>query len=286
MRDAGPVIGSEALASGALNRHQLRTRYRAVFPDVYVPEDGSPSLELRTAAAWLWSRRSATVVGAAAAALHGARWIPDDVPVELLYANNRPPQGIVTRRYALADGETQTIDGLPVTTPERTAFDIGRRGAVRSAVARLDALARATGFKVDDVLRVAKCHPRSPGVRRLEAALELVDPGAQSPRESYLRLLLIDAGFPRPQTQIPVLGADGIPVAYLDLGWPEHLVAVEYDGDQHRTDRRQYVKDIRRSEMLERMGWIVVRVVAEDRPAGIIGRVRAALDASSVNSRL
>ena len=236
MRDAEPFLGSEALASGALSRHQLRTRHRAVFPDVYLRRDVEPSLEVRIAAAWVWSRRSATVVGAAAAAVHGARWIPDDVPVELVHANNRPPRGILTRRYALADGETQTIDGLPVTTPERTAFDIGRRGAVRSAVARLDALARATGFKADDVLRVAKSHPRSPGLRRLEAALELVDAGAQSPRESYLRLLLIDAGSRGRRPRYPCRGADGIPVAYLDLGWPEHMVAVEYDGDQHRTD--------------------------------------------------
>ncbi|WP_141681897.1 endonuclease domain-containing protein, partial [Mycobacterium malmoense] len=113
-----------------------------------------------------------------------------------------------------------------------------------------------------------------------------VDPGAQSPRESYLRLLLIDAGLPRPQTQIPVLGVDGMPVAYLDLGWAEDMVAVEYDGDQHRTDRGQYVKDIRRMEMLEQLGWTIVRVVAEDRPAAIVRRVRDALAASRVRSRL
>ena len=285
--DSGePFIGTDALACGALNRHQLRTRYRSVFPNVYLPNDVELSLALRIAAAWLWSNRKATIVGAAAAALHGSKWIPDGVPVELIHANTRPPRGVLTRRDALADGETQTIDGRVVTTPERTAFDVGRRGAVHSAVARLDALARATGFKVDDVLRVAKCHPRSPGLRRLEAALDLVDPGSQSPRESYLRLLLIDAGLPRPQTQMPVSGVDGMPVAYLDLGWEEHMVAVEYDGDQHRTDRRQYVKDIRRLEMLERMGWIVVRVVAEDRPAAVVTRVRAALAESSVRSGL
>jgi hypothetical protein len=278
-----PFIGSEALACGALSRHQLRTRYCPVFPNVYLPNGVRPSLEHRIVAAWLWSRRTATIVGAAAAALHGSKWIPDDVPVELNHANTRPPRGVLTRRDALAYGETQVMNGRTVTTPERTAFDIGRRGAIRSSVVRLDALARATGFKVDDVLRVAKCHPHSPGLRRLEAALELVDPGAQSPRESYLRLLLIDAGMPRPQTQIPVLGVDGIPVAYLDLGWEEHMVAVEYDGDQHRSDRRQYVKDIHRIEMLERMGWIIVRVVAEDSPGNIVRRVRAALEASSVS---
>jgi hypothetical protein len=152
-------------------------------------------------------------------------------------------------------------------------------------VVRLDALARATGFKVDDVLRVAQAHSRSPGLRRLETALELVDPGAESPRESYLRLLLIDAGFPRPQTQIPVLGVDGIPVAYLDLGWKDWMVGVEYDGDHHRTDRHQYVKDLRRLEMLQEMGWIIVRVVAEDSPARVLRRVEEAIAASSVRSR-
>ena len=286
MESGEPFIGSEALASEALSRHQLRTRYRAVFPNVYLSNDAEISLERRISAAWLWSGETATIVGAAAAALHGSKWIPDDVPIELNYANTRPPHGVLTRRDALLEGETQVMDGRAVTTPERTAFDIGRRGAVRSAVVRLDALARATGFKVDDVLRVAKCHPHSPGLRRLETALELVDPGSQSPRESYLRLLLIDAGLPRPQTQIPVVGVNGIPFAYLDLGWEEYLVAVEYDGDHHRTDRRQYVKDIRRQETLEQMGWIIVRVVAEDHPAAILRRVRAALEASSVPSRL
>jgi hypothetical protein len=277
-----PFIGSEALARGTMSRHQLRTQYRAVFPNVYLSKAVQPSLERRIAAAWLWSRGTAIIVGAAAAALHGAKWIPDDVPVELRHPNARPPRGLLTRRDGLLDGETQVIAGRSVTTPERTAFDIGRRGAVRSAVARLDALARATGFKVDDVLQIARCHPGSPGLRRLETALELVDPGAQSPRESYLRLLLIDAGLPRPQTQIPVLGEDGIPVAYLDLGWEYYRVAVEYDGDHHRIDRHQYVKDIHRLEMLERMGWTVVRVVAEHHPADILRRVRAAIAASIV----
>jgi hypothetical protein len=277
-----PFIGSEAVARGALTRQQLRMHYRTVFPNVYIGRDVQPTLEQRTAAAWLWSGRRATVAGAAAAALHGAGWIPDDVPVELVHTNPRAPHGVLTRRGVLHDGETQTIAGYPVTTPERTAFDIGRRGAVHSAVARLDALARATGFKVEEVLRVAENHPRAPGLRCLEAALELVDPGAQSPRESYLRLLFIDAGLPRPQTQIPVLGVDRVPIAYLDIGWQEWLVAVEYDGDQHRSDRRQYVKDIRRTERLQEMGWTVVRVVAEDSPAAVLRRVRAAIASSAV----
>ena len=204
-----PFVGSEALARGLLSRHQLRTQYRAVLPNVYLPKQIQPSLGQRIAAAWLWSDRRGIIAGNAAAALHGAKWIDDNVPVELIHANPRAPQGVLTRRDVLLEGEVQTLAGRAVTTPERTAFDIGRRALPRSAVARLDALARATGFKVDSVMGIAACHRGARGLRQLETVLELVDPGAQSPRESYLRLLLIDAGLPRPHTQIPVFGVDG-----------------------------------------------------------------------------
>jgi hypothetical protein len=112
--------------------------------------------------------------------------------------------------------------------------------------------------------------------------LSLVDGGAASPRESRIRLLLIDAGFPRPETQIPVL-IGSRPVAFLDMGWPDFMVAVEYDGDHHRKDRRQYVKDISRLRMLEQLGWIVIRVIAEDRPSDVIARVEAALISRGCN---
>jgi very-short-patch-repair endonuclease len=102
-----------------------------------------------------------------------------------------------------------------------------------------------------------------------------MDSGAQSPKESWLRLVLLDAGLPRPATQIRV--TDGRFVAYLDMGWEQPMVAVEYDGEQHRTDRSQYVKDIRRAEMLSRLGWIVIRVINEDRPHVIVQRTREAL---------
>jgi hypothetical protein len=109
------------------------------------------------------------------------------------------------------------------------------------------------------------------GVRQLRELLPLVDPGAASPRESRLRLLLIDNGFPIPETQIPVLDGD-VAFAFLDMGWRHIQLAVEYDGDQHRTDRPQYVKDMRRHPKIEKRGWEVIRVIAEDRESEILGR--------------
>jgi very-short-patch-repair endonuclease len=69
------------------------------------------------------------------------------------------------------------------------------------------------------------------------------------------------------------------------MGWSEFMVAVEYDGDQHRTDRWQYVKDVRRLEILQRLGWVVIRVIAEDHAADIVRRVRQALRSRSSSVR-
>ena len=60
------------------------------------------------------------------------------------------------------------------------------------------------------------------------------------------------------------------------MGWPHIRVSVEYDGDQHRTDRFTYVKDMRRAELIDRLGWRNVRVVKEDRKIDILARVRDA----------
>ncbi len=271
-----PFIGSEALASGALSRHELRTYYRALMPNVYTDKRSQPSLRQRTIAAWLWSRRQAVIAGVAASALHGARWVDDHAPVELIWRNARAPHGVITRDELLLSGEVQHVDGLPVTTPERTAFDIGRRGLAGPAVARLDALAAATDFKVRDVAELAAQHRHTRGLRQLERRLELVDAGAQSPRETWLRLVLIGAGFPKPRTQIPVLGTDGFPRYFLDMGWEDIKLAVEYDGDHHRTDRRQFAIDVDRLEYVDRIGWTVIRVVATHRAPDVIRRVRRA----------
>lgn len=116
-------------------------------------------------------------------------------------------------------------------------------------------------------------HRHTRGLRQLERALELFDPGAQSPKETWLRLLLMDEGFPRPQTQIPVLGPDGRRKYFLDMGWEDLMLAVEYDGEQHAT---QIGYDIARNEYLAAAGWTVVRVAAGHQRAEIIGWVNRA----------
>jgi hypothetical protein len=273
-----PFIGSEALAAGLLSRYELRSYYRAIMPNIYLDKHVEPSLRQRTTAAWLWSRREAVIAGAAASAMHGAKWVDDKAPVELIWRNARAPQRVIARDELLLSSESQWLDGVHLTTPERTAFDIGRRETRDRAVAGLDALASATDFKVRDVMQLAANHRHARGLRKLDVALDLVDGGAQSPKETWLRLLLIDAGFPRPQTQIPVLGPDGYPRYFLDMGWKDMMLAVEYDGEQHWKDPLQFGYDVDRQEYISGVGWTVIRVVSQHRAHQVIRRVQHAWD--------
>jgi hypothetical protein len=274
---AEPFIGSEAVANGDVVKSALRTRYTKLFRDVYVCSGAELTPLVRARAGWLWSRRRGIVAGLSASALHGAQWVDVAAPMEIIHSNRNPLPGLRVHGDCIEDDEVALIDGIPVTTPARTALDLGCWYPTGEAVAAIDALMRATDLKVADIEMLLQRYPARRGIRRARGAVRLADAGAQSPKETWLRLLLIRADVPRPHTQIPVLDEFGSAIAYLDMGWEDMKVAVEYDGEQHRSDRWQYTWDIRRSEMLERLGWIVVRVVAGDRPADIVRRVRTAL---------
>ena len=87
--------------------------------------------------------------------------------------------------------------------------------------------------------------------------------------------MVVGAGFPRPRTQIPVV-VGGRRKYYLDMGWESLLVALEYDGDHHRTDRIQFARDITRLEELADLGWTVIRVAAGTARAEILDRLNRA----------
>ena len=280
MADDWPFRGAEAVASGALSQRQLKAFYTAVYPGVYVPRWVELSAIQRARAAWLWSRRSGVVSGLSASAMLGTKWIEPTHPAEVVHSNRRAPDMLTVHTDALAAGETLSVDGMRVTTAARTAFDLGRRLPVTEAVQRVDALMNATGLAAGEIERVMDAHPRVRGRKTLRRALALVDGGAESPYETLTRLILVRAGLPAPPTQVPVIDGHGFVVAYVDMGWRDLRVAVEYDGAQHWTDPRQRRRDIERLADLDALGWIVIRVSSDmlRMPATIVARVRSALE--------
>ncbi|MGH3959857.1 DUF559 domain-containing protein [Mycobacterium sp.] len=269
-----PFIGTDALRAGTLSERELRRCCTRIYRNVYHRRGRELTARDRALAAWLWSGKEAVVAGSSAAALLGAKWVDPQTPAELITDRKRPPPLIITRNETLLAGETTTVAGVRVTSPARTAFDLGRRRGFETAVIRIDALARATGVTVDDVQRLIGAHRGARGMKQLRRVLPLVDAGAESPQETRTRLVLIAGGLPRPQTQI-VVGNYRI-----DIGWEEWLVGVEYDGPQHWTDPSIRANDIDRTVKLERRGWRLVRVSSEllrYRPQVIVARARDAI---------
>lgn len=107
---------------------------------------------------------------------------------ELIYDNRHSPAGITVHTEVLLPGEVLAVDDVAVTSPARTAFDIGRRTTSRlQAVQRLDALTNATDVKINDVESVIAGHRGARGLVRLRRMLPLVDGGAESPQETRRR---------------------------------------------------------------------------------------------------
>jgi Protein of unknown function (DUF559) len=280
--DEWPFLGRQAVRRGELSAYQLHRQYRPIYRNVYLSKHATMTALTRARAAWLWSGGNATLTGLSAAAVLGTKWLDAGEPAEMSRPNRHAPSGIVVRSYNLGGAEAGIVNGIRITSPERTAFDIGRNLSMRRAVPVLDALANATKLKIDDVLALADTKPGVPNVRRLRSTLKLVDGGAESPQESRVRLLLVGAGLPPPETQIEFTDEFGIARIRVDMGWRQWRVAVEYDGVQHWSDRYQRSWDIDRIAMLEAMGWVVIRVSAEmlSRPSVIIERVRCRLRAA------
>lgn len=275
-----PFRGTEALAAGLVTPHRLRTDFEMVHRNVYVPRGQKLTPVTRAVAAWLWSSRRAVLAGLSAAALHRTAWIDDWLPAELNRRSRDKARGIILHSDALDDDETCVRDGIRLTTAARTAFDLGRRKGLTTAVIRLDALMHATELKVADVEMLAERHRGARGLVQLRQALHMVDGGAESPYETRTRLVLTAGGLPHPQTQIEVLNDWGAVLARIDLGWEDSKVGVEFDGAQHWTDPTQRTRDIDRLAELEARGWTIIRVSADllrYRPNVVVERARGAL---------
>jgi hypothetical protein len=119
-----------------------------------------------------------------------------------------------------------------------------------------------------------------PGRARLRAALLSIRTGTDSPMESRLRLLLVQAGLPVPVIGHVIVDSTGGFVGTPDLAYIAKRIAIEYEGDIHRTDANIYASDIDRREQMEAAGWLVIRVVAHHlthNHLSLIARIREAL---------
>lgn len=278
----GPFRGSEAVRDGLLTPATLRgPRYRRVFPDVYVAANTPADLVLRSRAAHLWLAGRGVLGGYSAAAVYAAPCAPAQAPVEVITPSlhRHAPPGLTVHQDSLADDEHRRYAGLRLTTPIRTAYDLGRRLPKVEAVVALDALAGRFGFRPDELLTLSARHPRARGRRALPEIVRLAEPLAGSPMETRLRLLLELAGLPRPAVEFGIPDRRAHIVAHVDLAYPDQRIAIEYEGEEHFT-RERAMRDVYRYTRLADLGWRVYRYRSRDvfgEPQRIVAEVRRAL---------
>jgi hypothetical protein len=279
--------GSVVVAAGKLSPGELRSPvWRRLFRDVYACADLTVTHELRAVAAAGLLVPGSVVTGRSAAVLWGvpAAELDDDVELTVPPGANvcRVP-GITVRRRALDPAQVTIRRGARTTTPEMTAVDLARRGPLDEAVVLLDRLVDA---RVTDLerIRAAAGAVTGRGCRQVRTAAALADGLAASPPETRLRLLLHRSELPRPVAQCVVRDDSG-PIARVDFGWPDHKVAVEYEGRWHGETEQQVAADRRRLNRLTAAGWTVVFVTAADmrHPELIVARIAAALAARRVS---
>jgi very-short-patch-repair endonuclease len=279
-----PFRGAAAVAEGLLTRRQLQgDTWRRVFPDIYMWSELPLDHYSRCVGAGLFLRGRGVVSGRDAATLWGADVLVRGAPIEVTVPREvrfRAPEGLAMVRSSLPSGDVTELVDVPLTSAERTAFDLARRLPWVEGVVALDAMLAARLITKNGLAAYALARRRWPRVEKLLLVLVLSDAGAASPQESRLRILLMRGGLPRPVTQHVVRTAAGTFVARLDLAYPADKIGIEYEGSHHR-ERGQFQRDMRRLNALNACGWTVLRfgpADIRDNPGAVVSAVRAALN--------
>jgi hypothetical protein len=230
-----------------------------------------------------------------AAALWGMplpAWVEADrrLHVATFDDSNRPrTSGVVGHQLTNPALRLVTRDGLRMLDPATVWLQLAAKLHIDDLVAAADHLVLTPRLvEADDespYVTLARLTDRSRrftgrGRRNALEALPLVRDGAESPRETALRLALLRAHLPEPELNPAIVDARGILIGYGDLVYPAYRVLVEYDGEQHRLDAGQFYRDIERHEAFLREGWIHLRetkVTPLAGPHSTPARTRAAL---------
>ena len=272
-----PFSVSEARAAG-ITRQLLRgDRYKQVLRSVYVRAEVVVSPRVRAEAALVLVPQGVLSHHTALELWGGSGPVDDQLHVSV----RRDPKAVLPRVRGLRVHEVQELEvgisaGLRMTPPVRTFIDLANCCGLSDLVTAGDSLVRHAGSSPEALIEKAKSAAGVRGIRLAREAAALVRRGVDSPMESRLRLLLVLAGLPEPEVGRPVYSSDGGWLAQPDLSYPALKIAIEYDGRHHLHDARQWQRDIRRRENLEREGWLVRVITAADldrAPETVVARI-------------
>lgn len=171
-------------------------------------------------------------------------------------AGIEPHRGLERRTTVLAHG-------LPCTDPVTTWADLSQHLLLDDLVVVGDAVVnRSRGPGLVALRQITSARRGARGVVRMRQALDLIRVGSASAMETRARLVFVRGGLPEPELNASVLDEAGEWLATGDFVWRRRRVVAEFDGDHHRTDRRQWQVDVARRESVQEAGWTYVQLTA------------------------
>ncbi|WP_152364796.1 type IV toxin-antitoxin system AbiEi family antitoxin domain-containing protein [Microlunatus speluncae] len=246
-----------------LDRLVAEGALRKLLRGVYLDASARETVAIRAEAVALVVHPEAVITDRTAAWLHGASINPagdylPPVSVFQLPDNSRIRAAATTSgTRTLEPDDIEIVNGIRVTTPLRTALDLGRLLKRDAALAALDGLLRLGRFHQADLRSETRRFRGYRGVVQLRCLIPLSDARSESPQESVLRLRWLDAMLPEPHPQYVVVDDNGFPIYRLDLADPTVRFAAEYDGQDHHFTAEQRERDDRRRAWLRRRGWLI-----------------------------
>lgn len=277
-----PFTRADALDAGvsrrALDRLLTAGLLRRPIKGVYVGTHLGDSLALRAACLRLVVPDDCVVVDRHAGWLHGAPMVlaPGE-HLELRPLSLFRPSGHGRLRNDisssgernLTDRDVMEVGGMAVTTPIRTAWDLGRVRWTDAAISGLDAIFRLDAFGRDEFLDGIERFRGMRWVTTLRAIGPLADGRSESPGESVLRLRCVEANvFVVPQVEV---WRSGALFARIDLANEDLHLGIEYDGIEWHDSPDQRRRDRERRDELADDGWLMRALGCDD----VFGRARA-----------
>ncbi|HEY2834323.1 MAG TPA: hypothetical protein VGJ14_18005 [Sporichthyaceae bacterium] len=239
-------------AAAGLTPDQLRSKcWRRLFRNVSVHASLPLTDQRRFDAVRLASPAHAIVTGVTAAWLYGVWTPPTGTTIPLHLAGSREKYGMVlagarTSRLALDPEDIDEWHGIPISTPERTCFGLMAASTFVEAVVWADGFLHARLVTSQGLMRYADERPYWPHVRKVREAVALARPGAASPMESRLRMVIVQGGLPEPDyLNEPYYAADGTLLGIPDMRFRRPNFGIEYDGEQH-AEAEHHIADLRR----------------------------------------
>ena len=283
----GPFTFVEAQRAGLTRRQLQGSSWRRIGFGQYVWAGIQDDVELLLASIHSRLHMGAAFSGRTAAWLHGRDFPPCD-PVEVTVPTDigiSRLAGVSLHRAALIGADLVVLRGLRTTSALRTVFNLGCRPPLTEGVVAVDMALHNGLVRLPELRAWTATHARLKGTRQFGRVVAKAEPLAASPMETRLRMLLVLAGLPRPEAQASLHDDKGRFLGRVDLYYPAHRLAIEYDGGTHRT---RLVEDNRRQNLLLNADFRLLRFTFADireTPALVVDQVKRALASTSVAAR-